>query len=178
MSETSSSAQALDSNPIQGVEIQPLKIISDERGAIFHMLRCDSPLYEQFGEVYFSEVKSGVIKGWKKHRVMTQHYAVPVGRIVVAIYDGRLDSPTKGTLQTVELGRACYQLLQIPPGVWYGFKGTSRKDALIVNCASHPHEAGESETLPLENPPYPGLRESLNRFSSLDGLDCLGEDAL
>ena len=35
---------------IAGVHVVPLRRICDERGAIFHMLRSDSPLFERFGE--------------------------------------------------------------------------------------------------------------------------------
>jgi dTDP-4-dehydrorhamnose 3,5-epimerase len=34
---------------IDGVIVEPLKKICDERGAIYHMLRCDDPHFQQFG---------------------------------------------------------------------------------------------------------------------------------
>ena len=52
---------------INNVIITPLKKIPDERGAIMHMMRVDSPLYEKFGEIYFSIAYPGVIKGWHEH---------------------------------------------------------------------------------------------------------------
>ncbi len=44
---------------IEGVIIQPLKQIADNRGSVLHMLKNDSSLFKQFGEVYFSEIHSG-----------------------------------------------------------------------------------------------------------------------
>ena len=44
-----------------------------------HMLRCDAPHFERFGEIYFSGVNPGAIKAWHIHREMTLNYAVPVG---------------------------------------------------------------------------------------------------
>ena len=38
---------------IEGVKITPLKIISDDRGSVMHMMRSDSPIFENFGEIYF-----------------------------------------------------------------------------------------------------------------------------
>ncbi|MFM2392322.1 MAG: hypothetical protein RLZZ546_299, partial [Bacteroidota bacterium] len=38
---------------INDIHITQLKKIPDERGAIFHMLRSDSPIFKKFGEVYF-----------------------------------------------------------------------------------------------------------------------------
>ena len=39
---------------IEGVKITPLKQIKDRRGKIMHMLRSDSPIFQNFGEIYFS----------------------------------------------------------------------------------------------------------------------------
>ena len=52
---------------IEGVFIKPLKVFSDEKGRVMHMLRSDDDLFKKFGEVYFSIVNPSVIKGWKKH---------------------------------------------------------------------------------------------------------------
>ena len=52
---------------IDGVVIKKLNQISDERGKIMHMLRSDDPLFEKFGEIYFSTIYPQVIKGWHLH---------------------------------------------------------------------------------------------------------------
>lgn len=36
---------------IEGVQVKPLRQICDERGKVMHMLRCDDPLFERFGEI-------------------------------------------------------------------------------------------------------------------------------
>ena len=48
---------------IEGVKVIPLRQIPDERGTIYHMLKCTDPHFVQFGEIYFSTVYTGVIKG-------------------------------------------------------------------------------------------------------------------
>src|SRR6202022_518836 len=63
---------------ISGLVVTPLRRIPDERGAVLHMLRDDSPMFERFGEIYFSTVYPGAIKGWHLHREMTLNYAVPL----------------------------------------------------------------------------------------------------
>ena len=60
------------------------------------MLREDSPVFERFGEIYFSTVYPGVVKGWHVHKRMTLNYAVPVGMIKLVCYDDREDSPDQG----------------------------------------------------------------------------------
>ena len=61
-----------------------------------HMMRADDPLFEQFGEIYFSTVYPGAIKGWHMHKEMTLNYAVVLGMIKLVLYDEREGSPTKG----------------------------------------------------------------------------------
>ena len=36
---------------IDGVKITPLKQIVDERGKVMHLLRCDSAIFQKFGEI-------------------------------------------------------------------------------------------------------------------------------
>lgn len=137
---------------INGVRIIPLKKIADERGAVLHMLRSDSPAFSRFGEIYFSEVNPGVVKAWKRHKLMTQHFAAPVGQIRLVIYDSRHQSPTKGEIADLVIGRPDnYDLIIIPPLLWYGFKGISAGPSLLANCADLVHDPEESENMALDD---------------------------
>lgn len=137
---------------IHDVTITPLRRIPDERGAVFHMLREDSPVFERFGEVYFSTVYPGVVKGWHVHKEMTLNYAVPVGMVKLVCYDDRPDSPTRGAVQELHVGELNYALVTIPPLIWNGFKGEGAVPALVANCASIPHDPGEIDRVdPFEN---------------------------
>lgn len=137
----------LGDRPIEGVKVHPLRRIPDERGTIFHMMRTTDPWFDRFGEIYFSTVYPGVIKGWHKHREMTLNYACMHGRVKCALYDDREGSPTRGGLMEVYLGPDSYHLLVIPPGVWNGFKGMSDPMALVANCCTHSHDPSRSERL-------------------------------
>jgi len=139
------SVPGIKGNPIDGVFVKQLKRIPDERGAIFHMLRNDDPLFIRFGEIYFATVHPGVIKGWHHHREMTLNYAVIQGMIKLVLFDGRKDSPTVGNLMEVFMGEENYLLVQIPPGVWNGTKGMGTKTAMIANCATLAHDPGEMQ---------------------------------
>ena len=137
---------------IGGVLVRPLRQIPDERGKIMHMLRADDTHFERFGEIYFSVVYPGVIKGWHLHRVMTLNYAVVSGTIKLALFDERAGSPTKGELMELYLGDGNYSLVKIPPGVWNGFKGVGTEPAIVANCATHAHDPSEIERMdPLKN---------------------------
>lgn len=132
---------------IEGVVVAPLRRIVDERGSVMHMLRADSALFSRFGEVYFSSVLPGAVKAWKRHKLMTQHFAVPVGTIRLVLQDDRGDSATSGVLQVLEIGEENYSLVIIPPLVWYGFQCISSIPALIANLTDLPHDPDEIERL-------------------------------
>ena len=128
---------------IKDVLTHPLRQVPDERGKVMHMLRSTDPWFETFGEIYFSTVYPGVVKGWHLHKRMTLNYAVVVGMIKLVLYDDREDSPTRGELQELFVGEDNYVLVTVPPGIWNGFKGMGIKTAVVVNCATVPHDPEE-----------------------------------
>ena len=128
---------------IEGVHIRPLKQIPDERGKIMRMLRCDDPHFETFGEIYFSVVYPGTVKGWHLHQRMTLNYAAIRGMIKLVLFDDRQASPSRGKLLEIFTGEDDYTLITIPPLVWNGFKGIGVEPAIVANCASEPHDPAE-----------------------------------
>ncbi len=132
---------------IHDLRVTPLRRIPDERGAVFHMLREDDEAFERFGEIYFSLVYPGVIKGWHLHHRMTLNYAVPVGMVKLVCYDDRENSPSRGAVHELHVGELNYVLVTIPPHVWNGFKGIGDRPALVANCATSAHDPTEIERL-------------------------------
>ncbi len=130
---------------IEGVKVTPLRQILDERGKVMHMLKVGDPAFQQFGEIYFSCVYPGAIKGWHIHKEMTLNYAVPHGHIKFVLYDGRSGSSTFGEVQELFLGPDNYCLVTVPPMVWNGFKGIGTEMAVVANCATIPHSPNEND---------------------------------
>jgi dTDP-4-dehydrorhamnose 3,5-epimerase len=141
---------------IEGLVFTQLARIPDERGTIFHMLRRTDPHFLEFGEIYFTSVYRGVIKGWHRHREMTLNYACIWGRVKLVLVDGRPGSPTEGAIVERFLGPDDYVLATIPPGIWTGFKGMDEV-SIVANCATHPHD--------------PALTDRLDPFSDQIGYD-------
>lgn len=141
--------------PIQGVEVQKLSVIPDERGAIYHMLRSDNPLFEKFGEIYFSKAYPGVVKGWHLHKEMILMYSAIVGMAKLVLYDDREGSPTKGNTMEITIGDENRLLVKVPPLVWNGFKCISTTPVIIANCASLKHDEDEIVRLDPFSPTIP-----------------------
>jgi dTDP-4-dehydrorhamnose 3,5-epimerase len=137
----------MQSTSIEGVSVQPLRQIPDERGKIMHMLRRDATHFEGFGEIYFSTVYPGAIKAWHLHREMTLNYAVVSGMIKLVLYDDREGSATRGNVVELFIGEQNYCLVTVPPMVWNGFKGIGGSMAIVANCATIPHDPDEISRL-------------------------------
>ena len=128
---------------INGAVVKPLRRIPDERGFIMHMLRADDPDFEKFGEIYFTVIYPGVVKGWHCHTRQVNNYAVVSGAVKVVLYDMRDDSPTRGELMEIFAGDQNYVFVKIPIGVASGIKGVGCMPAIIANCATEMHDPTE-----------------------------------
>ena len=146
---------------IEGVQALSLRRIVDERGMVMHMLRVDDPHFTEFGEIYFSVIYPGVIKGWHLHSRMTISYAVVDGNIKLVLYDQRKSSSTFKRLQEIVFGQSDYRLVRVPPGVVNGFTAVGGRGAIVANCADIPHDPTEITRIDPFTPSIPydwGLR--------------------
>tara|TARA_B100000530_G_scaffold94166_1_gene57976 strand:- start:384 stop:818 length:435 start_codon:yes stop_codon:yes gene_type:complete len=128
---------------IHDVKITPLKILSDSRGSVMHMMRNDSKIFESFGEIYFSTIFKDSIKAWHLHKESTLNYVCIKGAVKLVLFDERPESPTKGKYQEINLSPKNYFLVTIPPNIWNGFKGLHEPESIIANCLSLPHNEKE-----------------------------------
>ena len=133
----------VNGNFIEGVEIKKLRKIPDERGTIYHMLTKNDEIFEDFGEIYFSNIYPNVVKAWHWHRDMVLNYSVISGMIKMVLYDDRENSSTKGNLMEIFLGEENYILVKVPKQVWNGFKGIGLNKSIVANCSSISHDPEE-----------------------------------
>lgn len=79
---------------------------------------------------------------------------MPVGDIIVALYDRRENSRTKGKLNLFKMGEGNGDedqfLLLIPKNVLHGFCVVSKSDAVIMNYPTALYDKAEEGRLPLE----------------------------
>jgi len=130
---------------IDGVHVKPLKLIPDERGFLYEMLRTDDPFFQQFGQCYLTAVYPGVVKGWHWHKQQTDHFVCVSGMAKVVLYDRREDSPTHGEVNEFFMGERNLILLVIPRGVLHGMKGTGTETAMIINLPTHTYDHSEPD---------------------------------
>ena len=136
---------------IKDVFISKLKVISDERGKVMHMMRNDSKVFKKFGEIYFSTIYKDVIKAWHLHKEATLNYACVSGRVKLVLYDDRVDSDSRGIYEEIFLTPENYFLVTIPPNIWNGFKGLAKGEFIIANCLDLPHNEKEMVRLDIKD---------------------------
>jgi dTDP-4-dehydrorhamnose 3,5-epimerase len=136
---------------IEGIKISPLKIISDHRGSVMHMLRSDSENFDKFGEVYFSTIFEDKIKAWHLHKEATLNYVCVYGKVKLVLFDERKTSKTFGEYQEIFLSPENYFLITIPPNIWNGFKGLNKEHSIIANCLNLPHNEKEMVRLDVDD---------------------------
>lgn len=148
---------------IEGVVVKPLKVISDERGRLMEILRCDDPFYERFGQVYLTTAFPEVVKAWHYHVHQDDHFAVVKGMLKLVLYDDRDGSSTRGLVNEFFLGEHSPILVRVPRGLYHGFKGIGTEEALVINTVSEPYhytDPDEYRVDPHENEiPYDWARK-------------------
>lgn len=128
---------------IADIVIKPLEKKCNELGCVFKMIRSDDNLFSKFGEIYFSSVNPGKIKGWTMHTKMDINLACVSGQVKCVVYDNRANSATYKQSSEIFLGDDNYQLVHVPAGIAVSFMGLGRKEALIANLATMPHNPEE-----------------------------------
>ena len=118
---------------IDGVVVKKLKLIPEDRGRLMEMLRADDAVFEKFGQVYMTTAKSGIVKAWHYHKKQDDNFVCVHGKIRLALYDSRKDSPTYKKVNEFMLSLDEPILVHIPKLVYHGFKGVSDCEAVVIN---------------------------------------------
>ena len=53
---------------VKSVKISRCNLIKNKKGNIIKFISKDNKLLSKFGEIYFSEIKKGKVKGWNYHK--------------------------------------------------------------------------------------------------------------
>ena len=126
------------SNFFKKIKIKNLKIIKLKEGDILHALKKKELKKWKFNEAYFSKIKFGKIKAWKCHKKVTLNLIVPSGKVKFVFY-----FPEKKAFKVLTIGYTKYCRLTIPPKIWFGFKGLSKPESIILSLVNFQHDKKE-----------------------------------
>ena len=140
---------------MDGVILHPLRQIAVPKGNVWHAFKCNDEGFVGFGEVYFTHIASGSVKGWKRHNRYTLNLVVVQGAIKFVLYDDREGSVTKGQFYEVILSpNDNYQRLTVAPRIWMAFQGISDEEAMLIDLIPELHSPDESDKKELEEIAY------------------------
>jgi dTDP-4-dehydrorhamnose 3,5-epimerase len=108
---------------IDGAKLIKLKVFGDARGGFFEAFRASWFKPDQkWVQWNVSRSAGNVVRGLHFHKLQTDFWMVPQGKIQVALVDLRKKSATYRTACCVILDAADPRGLYIPPGVLHGYK--------------------------------------------------------
>lgn len=138
---------------IDGVKIKTLRVIPDDRGEVMEILRNDDEIFEEFGQVYLSTIYPGVVKAWHYHKLQKDNVACIKGMIKLALADTRENSPTKGEINEFYIGERNPLLIQVPIGVYHGWRCLGTEEAFVINIPtkSYNYKEPDEYRLPAHN---------------------------
>jgi dTDP-4-dehydrorhamnose 3,5-epimerase len=121
-----------ESSLIKDVQIVAFEAFGDERGRFMETFRKEWFPQRSWERVQTnrSDSQTGVLRGLHYHFKQVDYWIVGAGKIRAALYDLRPDSPSRGTVQTLEMGEENLVGVFIPVGVAHGF--VTLTDATIL----------------------------------------------
>ena len=125
------------------------KIINLDKGNLMHFIKKNDESYNGFGEIYFSNIIKGTIKGWKKHKKMTMNLCVPRGIVKFVFF-----TENKKFIEEIIIGESNYIRITVPPGIWFAFQGMSNNISLVCNFSNIIHDPEEVDNLDLNEINY------------------------
>ncbi len=138
---------------IDGVVIKKLTTYPDQRGFFREVVRVSDDFFgEGFGQWSHTKSYQGVVKAWHVHKKQVDWWYVASGRVKVALYDTRVDSPTHGHLMEILLGEEMEpSVLRVPPGVAHGYRVLSA-EAHLFYITSRTYDPDDEGRLPYDDP--------------------------
>ena len=128
---------------IIGVKKIKQRIFKNPKGDLLKFVSKKNDFFKSFGEIYFNEINSNKKKGWILHKKNQCIFSAVYGEVIFKLYDGRKKSSSFNNEANITLNKNKYNILIVPPGVWFSFT-TKKKKSVIANLINKPHSDSES----------------------------------
>jgi dTDP-4-dehydrorhamnose 3,5-epimerase len=139
---------------IDGLQFRPTRPVPHEDGHVTEVARAD---WDMVGgpivQVHTTTTFPGRIRAWGLHQVSSDRLFVVDGLVKIAIYDGRKNSSTFGTVNEFTVSAKNPALLFIPSGLYHGWKNIGTTEAIIINMPTllYNHDAPDALDLPWDS---------------------------
>lgn len=140
---------------IDGVQIQPLTVHSDKRGALVVLMTQLHDREDEIVHAYRVTATPGSIRAWVYHEHQSDRLTYTEGQFRVVLYDIRPDSPTRGQMQVIHAGEDNPLRLTIPAFVAHGVMNEGAREASFVNLPTRAYDPANPDKRRM---PYPDAR--------------------
>jgi dTDP-4-dehydrorhamnose 3,5-epimerase len=156
---------------IDAVRPIPRTVHSDPRGFLLETLRKDdrSVQGDRFALTYISVTVPGEFRDrdrWHVHKIQTDRFVVAAGEMILALYDGRPGSPTRGRIEALRMEGAPFgqlaspakreiitYLVPIPPGVYHCIGNLSEDPFVLLNSPTELYDPADEGRVPFTEVP-------------------------
>lgn len=120
---------------IAGVRMVDLGNVMTRSGWMVEVFRTDwsAAGSSTVQQVNWVELAPGAVTDWHCHREQTDHLIGVGGNVKLALWDGRDDSPTRGSTDVFRIGAMRPLMIVVPPGIWHGLRNESGAAAGYIN---------------------------------------------
>ena len=119
---------------IQGLVLEKLKTNTDERGFFREVMRDNDEFFqEEFGSLSHSKLNATTVTDWRVQPDALSWWYLPIGRLLVMLYDTRLTSPTANAFFEIVLDSVDTNILKVPAGVAYSFEVLEDSTLIFVS---------------------------------------------
>ncbi len=138
---------------IKDVVFKKLKMLKDDRGALFEILRSDEKDFIRFGQAYVTCCNYGWVKGWHYHKIQYDNFCCVKGKVKVVLIDYRKDSSTYNEINEFVMDSYEPSFLKIPPFVLHGFECLSEPECRVLNIPTevYKYDSPDEYRLPLNS---------------------------
>ena len=136
--------------PIHDVIFRPTRPVPHEDGYVTEVARLG---WEAVGapivQIHTTTTFAGRHRAWGLHQCSTDRLFVVSGLVKIAVFDGRLDSQTYGSVTELVLSERNPGLLIVPPRLYHGWKNIGVTEAIIINMPTVAYDYEQPDALDL-----------------------------
>jgi len=150
----------LRQDPIHDLRFRPTRPVPHEDGTVAEVARTSWPEVDlPVVQVHITTTLPGRTRAWGLHQQSTDRLFVVSGLVSIIVFDGRVDSPTYGSVNEFRTSERNPGLLVIPPNLYHGWKNIGTSEAFIINMPSalYDHQAPDALDLPYDGPDAEGI---------------------
>jgi dTDP-4-dehydrorhamnose 3,5-epimerase len=140
--------------PIHDLVFRPVRPVPHDDGHVAEIARASWDIMAgPVVQVHSTTTLPGRIRAWGLHQRSKDRLFVVSGLVKIVVFDGRLDSPTKGLVNEFVVSEKNPGLLIVPPNLYHGWKNIGTSEAIIINMPTsmYNYEAPDALDLPWDS---------------------------